>query len=144
MWPKENILLFSSLVTEAMNSISILNYFGVSNTRCIIGLINRTQLFPASLYHVVEFQGKQKSISQWFTHLSVVRRRVSALESHCLLPRQLFWDTTTSLCVPQRADICNWEKQIQSLFHPQQTFSSANSVREFILLTGFPQRCNFS
>lgn len=58
---------------------------------------NRTQLFPEPLYQVVELQEMQKSISQRFTHLSAVRRKISALESHCLVPLQLFWDTTASL-----------------------------------------------
>lgn len=91
-----SILLLRSLI-NAMSCKSISSYSGVSNTRCIIGLINRTQLFPEPLYQVVELQEMQKSISQRFTHLSAVRCKISALESHCLVPLQLFWDTTASL-----------------------------------------------
>ncbi len=91
-----SILLLRSLV-NAMSCKSISSYSGVSNTRCIIGLINRTQLFPEPLYQVVELQEMQKSISQWFTHLSAVRRKISALESHYLELQQLFWDNTASL-----------------------------------------------
>lgn len=83
-------LLLSSLVTEAMNCKSILSYFRVSNTRRIIGLINRTQLFPAPLYQVVEFQGKQKSISQRFgaksRHSNLI---VLCLDSYSEIPLHL-------------------------------------------------------
>ncbi len=71
-----SILLLRSLI-NAMSCKSISSYSGVSNTRCIIGLINRTQLFPEPLYQVVELQEMQKSISQRFTHLSTVHASLS-------------------------------------------------------------------
>lgn len=91
---RKNILLLSSLVTEAMNCKSILNYFGVSNTRCTIGLINRTH--SCSQHHCIRLLSFRKAslnssrISQRFgaesRHSNLI---VLCLDSYSEIPLHL-------------------------------------------------------